>query len=89
MSYLIRWGFWKGAIERSIKTFLQAFLATLIAYPVGVVVGVDISKLNWLNAVWLGFGAAILSLLSSIVSGPIGPGNTPSLVTTDGSGKNA
>lgn len=58
--------FWKGAGERALKTFLQAFIATL-SIQIGVVLtGPDLVSLPWLTALATGGAAAFLSLATSV-----------------------
>ena len=62
--------FWRGAIERALKTAAQS-AAALFA----------VDGLNLLSLDWPALGAAVglatvLSLLSSIVSSPLGPEQT-------------
>lgn len=67
--------FWRGALERALKTALQALV---------VVAGAD--GLGLLSADWRATGAAIgaaavLSLVTSLLSAPFGaPEGSPSLV---------
>lgn len=65
--------FWLDALERCAKTFAQATLATLGAGSV------DILTANWVGALSIGAGAAIVSLLMSIGSERGGNPGTASL----------
>ena len=56
--------FWRDATERAVKTFAQSALATL---GVGAV---DLVSTNWLGALSVGGGAAIVSVLMSLASEP-------------------
>jgi hypothetical protein len=74
--------FWKETLERALKSSAQF----VIFYLVGANTPTD-SPINFFDAAFgwgdlLGFAASglILSVLTSIVSAPIGPGGTPSLV---------
>jgi hypothetical protein len=68
--------FWLSTAERFLKTFCQTLIAL---WPLGDAV------LGWLDVDWkksvsLAVMAAALSVLTSIVSAPVGPDNSPSLV---------
>ena len=67
--------FWLATLERALKTFAQALLATL---------GVDAALLsvNWPQVLSVAGGAALLSVLTSIGSAklPMGEPGSPSLV---------
>lgn len=54
--------FWKGAGERALKTFAQSVLATLTATSTGILAA------PWLVAFDLGGMAAVLSVLTSMVT---------------------
>ena len=59
--------FWKGAGERALKTFLQAFVAVLFVTGVPpVVTATQAVAMPWLTAVVSGAVAALFSLLTSI-----------------------
>lgn len=75
MSYLASTAFWTGALERAVKTFAQAFLATLIASEVVGVLDVD-----WKQSVGVAALATLMSVLTSVASGPISPGGSASVV---------
>lgn len=67
--------FWKAAFERAVKTVAQALVLFF---------GAD--YLDWFNmdlerVAGVVIGAAVTSLLTSIVSAPVGPSGSPSLVT--------
>ena len=66
--------FWRDAIERAVRTFAQSALAVL---GVGAV---DIMSTNWLGALSVGGGAAIVSVLMSLASEPRGGTLSPASV---------
>lgn len=66
--------FWKQALERAIKTFAQAVLALLTGDGLGIV------DVDWATVVSVGALAALASVLTSIVSLPVGEPNSPSAV---------
>jgi hypothetical protein len=63
----------KDAAERAIKTFAQSALATL---GLGTL---DVLTVNWVGVVSIGAGAALISVLTSVASEPVGVGGTASL----------
>ena len=69
--------FWKSAAERAAKTAAQVAILTL---AVGDNIGFDVIDTNWGDVASMSAGGAILSLLTSVVSAPVGPKETPSLV---------
>lgn len=69
--------FWRDAAERAVRTFAQSTLATL---GVGAV---DILNTNWVGALSVGGGAAIVSLLMSLASERIGDPDTASALHLD------
>lgn len=66
--------FWKGAVERAIKTYAQAALALLTGDGLGVL------DVDWGTVASVGGLAAIASVLTSLVSAGAGPAGSPSLV---------
>lgn len=67
--------FWKEAGERAIKSFVQTVV---------VLIGTDlvnIASFNWGDIIGIGATMALVSLLTSIGSAPVGSDNSPSLVT--------
>jgi hypothetical protein len=83
VSYLSTRVFWLATAERAVKTFAQALLAALTIAQTAGTLGVDVLNVNWATAVSLAIGAAILSVLTSVSSGPVGPVDSPSLVDTN------
>jgi hypothetical protein len=68
--------FWKGTLERAIKTFAQAEIALMSGDGLGLL------DIDWNTAASVGALAALLSLLTSLLSLGIGPQNSASLVET-------
>lgn len=65
--------FWKATAERMVRTFAQAVLGVVGAGQLGIL------DVDWGEAVSVGALAAVLSLLTAIVTagvGPAGPGVT-------------
>ena len=60
--------FWKGALERAVKTFLQSFVAVLIASAGADAIGVTagLGDVNWLSAASVAALATILSIATSV-----------------------
>lgn len=75
MSFLTNAFFWLSATERAVKTAAQSALLVLGAEQVDVLV------VDWVEVVGFAVGGAVLSLLTSIASGGVGPlTDDPSLV---------
>jgi len=66
--------FWRAAAERAIRTFAQAFLA------MAGFTAFDVLHADWPTLLGVSTGAAVLSLMTSIVASEIGDKGTPSLV---------
>lgn len=65
--------FWKAAVERAVRTPAQVLLAALGVGGAGLV------DVDWSATGWLCGGAALASILTSVVVsgvGPAGPGLT-------------
>lgn len=70
--------FWKSAAERALKTFAQALVAVW-----GGGEWLDIVHVDFAHSASVALGAAVLSLLTSVVSAPMGGDDVkgdPSLV---------
>lgn len=66
--------FAKAALERAVKTFAQALLSL---WGAGAF---DILHVDWSQSLGVAAGAGVLSVLTSVVSLPVGPAGSPSLV---------
>lgn len=66
--------FWTEALERALKSAAQAAILVLGAGQVDALV------VSWGSVSSFAAGAAVLSVLTSIVSANIGPSDSPSLV---------
>ncbi|MGH3799730.1 MAG: holin [Pseudonocardiaceae bacterium] len=66
--------FWQLASERAIKTFAQTLVAILSATSVGLLTA------PWITALSTAGMAAVLSVLTSMASAPVGEPNSPSLL---------
>lgn len=67
-------GFWRGAVERAVKTAAQAGLAFFVVGETGI------ADVDWATVGGVAAVAAVASVLTSLVSAPFGPEGTPSLV---------
>lgn len=67
-------GFWKGAVERAVKTAAQAGLAFFVVGETGI------ADVDWATVGGVAVVAAVASVLTSLVSAPFGPAGSPSLV---------
>lgn len=74
--------FWKGAGERALKTFMQTFVAVLIAGVGAEAVGVSAGLLDadWLTAASVAALAAVLSLATSVGNASFTAGEPPVIV---------
>jgi Putative lactococcus lactis phage r1t holin len=80
---MFTWKFWRGALERAIKSAAQftLFAWGLAETPAGDVLQVpDAFSFNWRLGLGSAVAGAILSVLTSISSAPFGDEGTPSLV---------
>jgi hypothetical protein len=73
--------FWKQSAERSAKSAAQALIG------LWALDGFNVLHAHWDLAFGVAVGAAVLSILTSIVSAPFGPGGTPSVVDTTPTGQ--
>ena len=69
------WKFWRGAIERAVKTFAQSLIAVITA-----VQGFSLYEADWPAMVATAGSATLLSLLSSIASSQIGESDSASAI---------
>jgi len=67
--------FWRQAFERAIKTAAQAAAGLFVADQ-----PFDIVQANGLRALGVAAGGAVLSLLTSIATAPVGETDDPSAV---------
>lgn len=68
-------GFWTGTFDRAIKSFCQALLLLW-----GADEGLSLLEINFVQSLGVAGAAAVLSILTSIVSAPIGEDGTTSLL---------
>lgn len=68
--------FWKASAERAVKSAAQGLIGLWLGDGVFNLWTVDVKL-----AAGVGAGAAVLSLLTSIVSLPVGASNSPSVVS--------
>lgn len=68
--------FWALAFERAIKTFAQSLLAVLGANGIGLLTA------PWITALSTAGMAALLSVLTSVTSEPVGQRGSPSVLPT-------
>lgn len=73
-TYLLSGSFWAQTVERAVKTFAQAAIALLTGEGLGLL------TVNWQNVMSVAALAALVSLLTSVSSGPFNQYGTPSLV---------
>lgn len=70
--------FWKDAGERALKTAAQALLSLWLVGDVAL----NLLAVEWGSALGVAAGAAVVSLLTSVVSAPVGDAGTASLVSS-------
>jgi hypothetical protein len=68
--------FWVEALERAVKTAAQVPLTVWVAGDVVM----DVFQTDWSQVAGLALGGFLFSILTSIVSAPVGPQGTPSTV---------
>jgi hypothetical protein len=68
--------FWLSLVERALKTFAQALIAI---WPLGDA-ALGLVDVDWRKSMSIAGLAAAVSVLTSIVSAPVGPDGSPSLV---------
>jgi hypothetical protein len=73
---MFTWRFLRETIERAVKSAAQA---VLLAWGGGDLIG-DLFALDWQIALGAAGGGAILSILTSIVSLPVGADDSPSAI---------
>jgi len=66
--------FWLSTAERAAKSAAQCLLGLWAGD------GFDFIQIDWQHSLGLAGGAALLSILTSVVSAPVGPDGSPSLV---------
>jgi len=67
--------FWQGTAERAAKSAAQTLLLMWLSD-----VPLDLLQIDATRALGISAGAAVLSVLTSIASAPLGPKGSPSLV---------
>lgn len=67
--------FWTGTLDRAIKSFAQALLLLW-----GADEGLNLLEIQFTQSLGVAAGAAVLSVLTSIVSAPIGEAQTTSML---------
>lgn len=67
--------FWVGLVDRAIKSFAQALLLLW-----GADAGFNVLHINVGGALGVAAGAAVISVLTSLVSAPLGESGTTSLL---------
>lgn len=71
--------FWKGALERAVKTFFQVFVAVVTASLGAEALGVSAGLLDvsWLDALSVAALATVLSLATSLGNADFTAGRVP------------
>lgn len=67
--------FWTGAFDRAIKSLAQTLILLWFTSDV-----VNMFEVNWVQSLGVGAGALVLSLLTSIVSAPVGDRGSTSVM---------
>lgn len=68
--------FWKGALDRAVKSVAQSLLLLW-----GADSGLDIVHVDWRGALAYAGGAAVLSLITSVLSAGAGDPGTTSMIS--------
>ena len=71
--------FWRGAMERAVKTFAQALVAVIGVGAVGLL------DVDWLGALSAALLATVISVLTSIGNADFTAGATPVVLEVDSS----
>ena len=71
--------FWKDAVERSVKTMAQTLLTLWLTSEAVF----NILTVDWVQALGVALGAAVLSVLTSVASAAKAGTDTASLVNTN------
>lgn len=74
----------KGAAERLVKTFIQAFLAAALVGVGSDVAGVGLTDLDWLGSLNIAGLAALISLATSVLNATFTAGKPPAPPTGQG-----
>ncbi len=67
--------FWTGAFDRALKSFAQMLLILWGASDV-----FNIFEVNWVQTLGVAAGALVISLLTSIISAPVGDRGSTSMM---------
>jgi hypothetical protein len=73
-SYIVSGAFWAQTAERAVKTFAQSAIALLTGQGIGLL------DINWQHVLSVAGLAAVVSVLTSVGSGPFSQNGTPNLV---------
>jgi hypothetical protein len=74
---MFTWTFWKAALERSVSTFVESFLAALLSLGATTLTGVD-----WLLALNISGLSFVIALLKNILVAKATDGN-PSAINAE------
>lgn len=69
------WKFWREALERAVKSAAQALLLALSGDKV-----FNVLQADWQVLVGAAAGGAVLSILTSLISLPVGADDSPSAI---------
>lgn len=67
-----------AVVERALKSFAQCLLGLWLGDA-----AFDLIQVDWVHSLGLAGGAALLSVLTSVVSAPFSPTGSPSLLAPD------